>query len=318
MPHLLSPLLSRWEADPPAITALEAKQRLKDAFTIVHAGGLVRTTTAAGSVDCPDCSRRCPIEYIADASGEQRCYIHCRDCGLAQVPATLLQRWEIDTPAMLAAIFADANLAIEPQAPPHLWRVGKANWAGRSRQILFARSFRYGRCNSAVDILRRHQKAVVFSPTNAGATRWHQAAGSLVVPLDAVVSVDGVGLVLDIDDIEGRITDAGMGSESPKKKPRKKRSDKAPKVEALTKQVIKFLQDAKDHAFDTMERTGTPELLARPQKKTFCHLAGLEPVDFSKCMRDREARELRLYWEMTDDLDRIMKFTGPISGGRRT
>ena len=318
MPHLLSPLLSRWEIDPPAITAPEANRRLKDAFSILQAGGLVRATTEAGSVDCPDCSRRCRVEYIADASGAHRGYINCRDCGLAEVPSNMLQRWEIDTPALLASIFADAKLAIEPQAPPHLWQVGKASWAGRSRQILFARSFRSGRCDQAIDVLERHKMAVVFAPTDAGATRWHQAAGNLVIPLNAVVSLEGDRLSLDVEDIEGRIMDAGMGPSTQKKRSTKKRADMAAKIEALTAEVVKFLVAARDHAFDTMERTGEPKLLKRPSKKKFCELAGLEAYDFSRCHDDEEARELRIYWEITEDLDQIMKFKGPISGGRRT
>jgi hypothetical protein len=219
---------------------------------------------------------------------------------------------------MLAAMFVDAKLAIEPQAPPHLWQVGKANWAGRSRQILFVRAFRQGRCDQAIGILCRHKMAVVFAPTGAGAARWHQAAGNLVIPLDAVLAFDGDRLALDVDDIEARIVDAGMGSATQKKRTTKKRADMAAKIEALTAEVVKYLVAARDHAFDTMERTGEPKLLERPSKKTFCDLAGLEAYDFSRCYDDGEARELRLYWEMTQDLAQIMKFKGPISGGRRT
>ncbi len=318
MPHLLSPLLSRWEIDPPAIGEPEAKRRLKDAFAVLLSGGLVRAISPTGAIDCPDCSRRCRVDYIADAAGKQRGYINCGDCGLAEVTADMLQRWEINTAAMLAAIFADAKLAIEPKAPPHLWQVGKANWAGRSRQIWFARAFRRGRCDVAVDILNRHKMAVVFAPTDAGAARWREAAGNLVIPLDAVVSINGDQLVLDIDDIEGRIIDAGMGLESPKKKRPKKRGERLADIEALRDAVIEHLRSARDHAYATKEQYGEPRLLPRPTQKTLGKMVGMNETKVSRCLKDEKADELRLYWEMTDNLDQIMKFKGPISGGRRT
>lgn len=318
MPHLLSPLLSRWEIDPPVITTPEANRRLKDAFPVLQAGGLVRAITEAGSVDCPDCSNRCRVEYIADVSGVQRGYINCRDCGLAEVSSNLLQRWEIDTPALLASIFADAKLAIEAQAPPRLWQVGKANWAGRSRQILFARSFRSGRCDQAIDVLERHKMAIVFAPTDGGAARWHQAAGNLVIPLDAVLAVDGDRLALDVDDIEGRIVDAGMGSESPKKKRQKKRGERLADIEALRDAMIDHLRSACDYAYTTKDQYGEPRLLPRPTQKALGKMVGMNESKVSRCLNDEKADELRLYWAMAEDLDQIMRFKGAVKTGRRT
>lgn len=318
MPHLLSPLLSRWEIDPPAIGEPEARRRLKDAFAVLDAGGLVRAATPASAIDCPDCSRRCRVEYIVDAAGEQRGYINCGDCGLSEVADEMLQLWEIDTAAMLATIFTDAKLAIKPQAPPHLWQMGKANWAGRSRQIWFARAFRRGRCDAAVDILGRNKMAIVFAPTDAGAARWREAAGNLVIPLDAVVSINGDRFVLDIDDIEGRIVDAGMGSKSPKKKRPKKRGERLADIEALRNAVIEHLRSACDHAYTTKDQHGEPRLLPRPTQKALGELVGMNETKVSRCLKDEKADELRLYWEMTEDLEQIMKFKGPISGGRRT
>lgn len=314
----MSPLLSRWEVDPPAIGEPEARRRLKDVFAILRSGGLVRATTPAGASDCPDCSRRCRVEYITDSAGEQRGYINCGDCGLSKVANEVLQRWEVDTAAILAAIFADVKRAIEPQTPHHLWQVGKANWAGRSRQIWFARAFRRGRCAAAVDILGRNKMAVVFAPTDAGAARWREAAGNLVISLDAVVSINGDRFVLDIDDIEGRIVDAGMGSTSPKKKRPKKRGERLADIESLRDAVIEHLRSARDHAHTTKDQHGEPRLLPRPTQKALGELVGMNETKVSRCLKDEKADELRLYWEMAQDLDQIMKFKGPISGGRRT
>ncbi|RIK82908.1 MAG: hypothetical protein DCC68_05175 [Planctomycetota bacterium] len=300
------------------ICAEEASGELRDIFDNLCGLGVVRPTASAGATNCTECGERCRVEFISDQSGARHGYIHCRYCGVTKAPVHRLARWEIDTAAFLGACFSGVNISIQERVVGQLWQVGKANWAGRSREIWFARAFRRHQVAAAVQKLNHHPKAILFAPTEVGAGRWREATGNLVISLDAVVSLDGDHLSLDVDDVEGRIIDAGMGSAPQKKRTSKKRADIAAKIEALTKEVVKFLQAARNHAFDTMDRNGEPDLLKRPFKKKFCDLAGLEAYDFSRCHDDEDARELRLYWEMTEDLDQIMKFKGPISRGRRT
>lgn len=318
MSKLLNLLLSRWEADPPIISAPEMKRWEMDGLEILQMKRLVRETTPAGSVDCPDCSRRCRIEFISDPDGIPRGYLHCPDCGLSEVTGDMQQRWDIDTPSMLKAIFDGANSSINRRSPPFLWEVGKANWAGRSRQIWFARAFRRGHCNAAVEILHRNPSSIVFTPTDNGAAHWREAAGNLVIPLDGVVSLNGGGFQLDLDDVEGRIIDAGMGTQLRAKKPPAKRAGRLSDIERLRSAVIEHLVSARDHAFTTKKQQGEAQLLPRPSQKDLGKIVGLDESKVSRCLSDPNANELRLYWEVATDLDQIMKFTGPINKGPRT
>jgi hypothetical protein len=114
--------------------------------------------------------------------------------------------------------------------------------------------------------------------------------------------------MLDIDDIQARIEDANdldIGKRTPTKT---KRSQRAANIESITRVVIEFLRSARDYAFDTKEKNGIAELLPRPAISHFCKQAGIKPHDFSRCLDDDSARELKVYWGMTENLEQIMSF----------
>ena len=52
---LLSPVLCRWELNPPAIYAQEAYNQLRNVFGILRAQSIVRQTANSPSVDCTQC-----------------------------------------------------------------------------------------------------------------------------------------------------------------------------------------------------------------------------------------------------------------------
>jgi hypothetical protein len=114
--------------------------------------------------------------------------------------------------------------------------------------------------------------------------------------------------MLDIEDIQARIEDAiavDIGKRAPTKT---KRSQRAANIESLTRVVIEFLRSARDYAFDTKEKSGVAQLLPRPAISHFCKQAGIKPHDFSRCLDDDSARELKVYWGMTENLEQIMSF----------
>jgi hypothetical protein len=201
----LSQLFAQWEHDPPIISGMRAKGKLKDAFSIGQSLGLLIEEPSASSIDCPDCSRRCRVDYLRDASGNQQVFIHCPDCGLSRISCEQLQRWSIQTERVLASVFASVMLSMAAKVAPYVWYVGKATWAGRSRQIWFAMGFQREGCQAAISLLQANSKAVVFTPTDLGAGLWHEATGNLVIPLELVTSLDSGTWLLDIEDIQARI-----------------------------------------------------------------------------------------------------------------
>lgn len=194
--------------------------------------------------------------------------------------------------------------------------MGRATWAGRSREVWFVRAFRRAYAGDATKVLQGRPKAIVFAPTETGAARWQAATGNLVIALESALSLADGSLAFDLPYVEGRIIDAGLGPEATPKRRTKKRADRAAKIELLKKELIRHLQAARDYAFDTLDRTGEPQLLPRPLRKELGALVGLRSYEVTKCFQDPEARELNLYWEIAVDLGQIMAWKGPIKRGR--
>jgi len=70
------------------------------------------------------------------------------------------------------------------------------------------------------------------------------------------------------------------------------------------------LKAARDHAFDTLDRTGMPQLLPRPQRDFLAKKLGVHKSSVTRAFNDREANELRFLWELAADLDRILEHAG--------
>jgi hypothetical protein len=309
-------VLSRWEIDPPLFGAEEAGGELKPIFAALRERSLLRPATPAGSHTCSECGERRRVDYLPSQGGGQTGYIHC-PCGVTPVPQERLLRWRIDDEALLAAVFRGISLAIQSQVTGRLWRVGKAHWAGRSREVWFARCFRRAAAAEVREIMARRPKAILFAPTEAGADLWRRALDRPTISLESTLTFSGDGIVFDAPHVEGLLIDAGLGSAAPGRRPPKKRGDRAANIEALRKEMVAHLRAARDHAFDAQERTGEPELLPRPTQKALGDRVGLSESDVSRCLKDETAGELRLYWEAALDLGQIMNWKGPIRRGRK-
>lgn len=316
MSRPLTPVLSRWEIDPPLIGAEEADGDLRFVFPFLRDESLVRPAAPAGACTCPECGERCRVSRMSGPGGGNPGFIHCR-CGVSPVDDEALRRWTIDTPALLSAVFRGVALSITERVPGHVWQVGKARWNGRSREVWFARCFRRTAAAAACDLLQRRPKSILFAPTEAGALRWHEATGNLALALESTLTFCAEGIGFDADYVEGRIEEAGLGPSAPLPRRAKKRGERAANIEALQNEMIQHLRAARDHAFAAKERTGEPALLPRPTRKALGERVGLNETDVSRCFGDTSARELKLYWETAADLDRIMDWKGPISTGRK-
>ncbi|MAD79965.1 MAG: hypothetical protein CMJ50_03855 [Planctomycetaceae bacterium] len=89
-----------------------------------------------------------------------------------------------------------------------------------------------------------------------------------------------------------------------------KRGPRAALITELTRELQEHLRTARDHAFDTMDRTGTPQLLPRPQKDFLAKKLDVHKSTVTRAFSDDEARELCFLWDLADDLDRILERGG--------
>ena len=78
------------------------------------------------------------------------------------------------------------------------------------------------------------------------------------------------------------------------------------------------LRATRDHAVDTLDRTGTPQLLSRPQRDFLARKLRPHKSSVTRAFQDEESRELRFLWDLAADLDRILHRGGyaPLDGAR--
>ncbi len=311
-PELLSRIWQRLDSEPPLFFADEVGRHFGDGLTRLIELGLLSETTPSSCVPCWDCGRGFVgrVEFLLHRrTGTRRPYIHCPECGVKEVAPESLKRWSVDATGCLTATSQAAGIrgpATEVVAG-RLWRVGRAVWGQRPREVYFARHVHDANRSGVVDGLATHPRAVLLMPTHDGAERWRGATPNPIVVLEGIVGFDSGGLTTDIAFIESRLAEL----DSPRtKRPAPKRSGRAAKIEALVDVLVDHLRAARDHAFTTRDRTGTPTLLPRPSQQELARLAGVSKSDVSRCLADESARELRVYWEIALDLNQIMNWRG--------
>jgi hypothetical protein len=283
--NLLKKILSRWETSPPILNSPECGGRLAPIVARLREQSILRPTTPASAFSCTECGERRSLTYITDDAGKTHGYIHCQ-CGVSPVAEELLKRWQIDSPALLGAIFGAIRFDLQERVAGLLWQVGKATWVGRAREVWFVRSFVPGEVDLIARALKSRPKAVLFACLEATAIRLQERLPNPILALESTVSWAADGLAFDSTYVEGRLVDLGVGIEPAKGRPTKKRSNRAADIEALTKEMIKHLRAAKQHAKSTEELTGEPELLPRPTQKALGERVDLPEWAVSRCFDD--------------------------------
>lgn len=316
-PEPLTLILQRLDNEPPLFFAEEVEEYLGNVLARLLHLGVLRETTPSGTAACRDCGYGYVgrVEFITSTrTGRPHAYIPCPECGPVEVSPDRLRRWLVDVTGLLGALAAAAGIRgpTGEVVPGRLWRIGRATWAQRSREIYFARHVHAPNRDTLVAEMSRRPKSLLFVPTEANVRNWGGATTNLVLALESVLTLGPDALTFDHSFVESRLSDAGLTGEVKTKRKPRKRGERAAKIEALKKELIQHLLAARDHARATADRSGTPKLLPRPAQKQLARLAGLTESDVSRCLADPEARELRLLWETAADLDRILSWSGPI------
>jgi hypothetical protein len=272
----------------------------------LEAAGVLLPAPPAGSWDCTDCGSHCRLVYLDDVRGISRVYAACARCGPVAIDPKQLDRFDIDTAALLTAIFEVHRVAVEPIDPRGFWKVGRVTWAGQSREVWFVRGSDPEVNAKTESLLATHRRACLFTPTRDAAQAWTQRVPCIVVALEDVLDWTGARFQVDEDVIAARLDDGTEPTEKPK--PRLKRASRASAIESLRQELNAHILAAADHAFETSERTGTPELLPKPTQAELAERIGVSPPTLGRCLTDKAAPELRILWEAADDVYEVMKW----------
>ena len=297
-------LLSRIECHPPQFTGEEITNCLNG----LPVESLLRTAVAAKSAPCPACDGEHTGRVVALDHSLQ---IVCRQCGPSPVSGDVLRRWEIAIPVLLAwlAPALDLRGSVQELIPGHLWNWGTATWAGRSRNVVFAR-----RAHRAIptiaEAMSRRVASVAFVADDTGVMRW-SGDSSRLIPLTSVLSATETGLQFDRAFIATIFAD-GPAHDATGHRQQKRRSSRAAGIESLVHEMQRHLLSARDYAKDSQNRSGLPKLLPRPSQADLAQRTRLSESAVSRCLKDDSAMLLRLLWETSEDIDRVMAWSGAI------
>ncbi len=302
----LQQILWRWELDPPRFDLYDLNGILGGSLRELEGAGVLLPAPPAGSWDCVDCGSHCRLVYLDDVLGISRVYAACSHCGPVAIEPRQLDRFDIDTPAFLAAVFESHRVAVEAIDSRGFWKLGRATWGGQSREVWFMRGADPGAIAKAESLLATHRRACLFTPTRDAALAWSQRVPCIVVALEDVLDWEGGGFQLDNDIIASRFEQVDVTAEKPQQL--SKRATRAAAIEALRKELNAHIVAAADYAFETNERNGTPELLPKPTQAELAERIGVSPPTLGRCLADGAAPELRILWEAADDVYEVMKW----------
>jgi hypothetical protein len=90
------------------------------------------------------------------------------------------------------------------------------------------------------------------------------------------------------------------------RRPKRRRADRAAKIEAIKNELVAHIRAARDHAFTFMQSNREPRLLERPNKSELARRAGIKRYDLTRCFDDDP--QLKQLWHIAGDLELVMKY----------
>ncbi len=205
MSDLLRVLWERIDVDDPIIDGDEASLLPGGVLARLEGAGLVREIERAQSIVCDACERGHveEVTFIESPPGSGvRAYVGCPDAGRVRVPLERLRQWRIDFAGLARGIAGALSLAgdVDEIVPGRLWLLGKASLAGTSRELFLVRGMLWRDARdvvaSAPRFLASRNAVALLAGRVPNESAW-RAAPPTVVPLDALLSLDGGGIAVD-------------------------------------------------------------------------------------------------------------------------
>jgi hypothetical protein len=272
--------------------------------------GLLHEMSPAMSLACAECAEAPfrEVVYTEAADGHSRALFPCPNCGLYEVPLDRLRRWQIDRGALIALIGRSLNVAgnASERVPGRLWRIGRLQRDAVHIALWFGPKLGHRDAHEVIARAQVAAPALLLVPSRMPRAALPEAVvtGSL---RELTCWSDG-GLCWDKDRLAELLTASGPVSRSSRKAVPTRRKTRATDIEALVAELKQHLRAARDHADHTLAMQGEPRLLPRPTQKDLARRVGITESRVSRSLNDPRAIELRLLWNVADDLDQVLRF----------
>lgn len=137
-----------------------ARQKLVDLKFLTQAEN-------ANRVLYPECGQHEEEVVVAQGPSDlPRYFVPCPEVMRAYVSADDLRQWAVQASAIAEALATTLGLSgrCTELAPDRLWRLGRTNWQGASRDLMFARGLQWDDAATVRAEIVRGRKPIVFVP----------------------------------------------------------------------------------------------------------------------------------------------------------
>ncbi len=265
---------------------------------------------------CRHCGDELSEVAVVSIGENTKLYLNCPDCGMAAIDETALRRWRFCFDRLQPILRDRLALAgsVQELVPRRVWQLGRKSFRGSTYTYLLARGLGRGDALDLITTLKLPLRAVTLVPAKLPSRAVVERLPSPVISLIDVLRWQGDAVHCAPTVIDEQLPTEPPASPSPR--PRK-RAERAAAIEALRRQLTEHLRAARDHAQASLDLKGDAVLLPRPTQKDLAKLTGIKAVTVSRCLQDPETRELRILWEMADNLDSILRIPPSAMRGRR-
>jgi hypothetical protein len=259
--------------------------------------GLLTPMTQTEGLFCREpCGGESLLSTFRDKDGSTGYGILCSECGATRIDVSELRRWRIHA-AELGHLFAKAAKIqgeMTPIMDDQAWHLGRRG----NHPYIFVRYAGDYQFIALVALLKQHPKATVVTSTSKFMTELQNQLPNRVIALElsATLQEDGT-MTIDESAFEEIKTESA-------KQPRKRRGERTAKIELCELAMKDHVFAAYDYMLDTANR-GEIKLLPRPSQEMLGKMTKLSQKEVSRCLKDKEAKILRLLWEKSCTLDGI-------------
>lgn len=216
---VLNLVLCAFEDDDRSFDRVEINRWPDGSFESMVAAGLLHRAGGRMIASCPECEGSHAEEVFTESCGdEKRYYIDCPDLVRVEVTPDDCERWEPCKEGVAEAIKVAMQLssAFKELYPQRLWRLGRFQWNGRSREVLLARGLCRPDARNVMAKVPPAGKALVLVPEHVPDDRgWPGRIPAVVSISDYLVfesnnlQLDGGAMLDAIQDADQQVHDQG-------------------------------------------------------------------------------------------------------------
>ncbi len=153
----------------------------------------------AERVRCPECQNHYEEVLILEGpGGSKQFFIPCPEVLRAEIDPSLLDQWVASSEALVAILVKVLLLQGKCVAlmPGRLWRLGRTQWQGSLRDVLFTRGLHWNDAETVRSEIVRCKKPIVFVPKVQPADSFWKTP-PVIIPLADVATLSGDQLEIE-------------------------------------------------------------------------------------------------------------------------